>query len=83
MSPWQVSIERGGDGWAVYYEARLIVGGYQTPSEAWWAVSFLARGEAPAYVPNGAKLDWPPGDREREARTLVAPYAAGLKAAPR
>ena len=65
-SPWTVSTRRTGDRWAVYYEGRLVVDGYERASEATWAVTFLARGKVPPYVPDGAEVAWP----WREARAV-------------
>jgi hypothetical protein len=64
-SPRTVSARRTGDRWAVYYQGRLVVDGYERASEATWAVTFLARGERQAYVPEGAEVAWPwrGGDR--------------------
>jgi hypothetical protein len=67
-----VSIGRAGEEWAVYHDRHLIVDGYQTPSEAWWAVSYLARGKPPAYVPHGAELNWPSRDRQRRDHSPTA-----------
>ena len=36
-----------------------MVDGYERASEATWALSFLARGEHPPYVPEGAEVAWP------------------------
>ena len=58
-SPWTVSARRTGDRWAVYYEDRLVVDGYERASEATWALTFLARGQRPPYVPEGAGIAWP------------------------
>jgi hypothetical protein len=58
-SPWTVSTRRTGDRWAVYYEGWLVVDGYERASEATWAVTFLARGQRPPYVPDGADVAWP------------------------
>jgi hypothetical protein len=40
-------VEVRADQWAVYYEGRLVVDGYERASEATCAVTFLARGKAP------------------------------------
>ena len=64
-SPWTVSTRRTGDRWAIYYEGRLVVDGYERASEATWAVMFLARGEPPPYVPEGAELALPWADGGR------------------
>jgi hypothetical protein len=58
-SPWTVSARRTGDRWAVYYADRLVVDGYERASEATWALTFLARGQRPPYVPEGAGIAWP------------------------
>jgi hypothetical protein len=62
---WAVSTGREDDRLAVYYDGRLVVDGYERVSEAWWAVSFLARGRHPAYVPEGVEIEWPFHGRER------------------
>jgi len=41
------------------------VDGYERASEATWAVTFLARGEPPPYVPEGAELALPWADGGR------------------
>ena len=56
---WAVSTGREDGRWAVYYDGRLFIDGYERASEAWWAVSFLARGRPPAYVPEGVEMEWP------------------------
>ena len=61
-SPWTVSARRTGDRWAVYYEDRLVVDGYERASEATWALTFLARGERPALRARGRR------DRVADAR---------------
>jgi hypothetical protein len=61
-SAWTVSARRTGDRWAGYYEGRPVVDGYERASEATWALSFLARGERPPYVPEGADVAWPSRD---------------------
>ena len=56
---WAVSGGREDERWAVYYDGRVFIDGYERASEAWWAVSFLARGRPPAYVPEGVEVVWP------------------------
>jgi hypothetical protein len=58
-SPWTVSTRRTGDRWAIYYEGRLVIDGYERASEATWEVTFLARGQCPPYVPEGAQVACP------------------------
>lgn len=56
---WTVSGGLDGTRWAVYYEGRLIIDGYERASEATWAITYLSRGHLPPYVPEGAQVDWP------------------------
>ncbi|HEY7619126.1 MAG TPA: hypothetical protein VH834_05100 [Solirubrobacteraceae bacterium] len=58
---WTVSSGPDGTHWAVFYEGRMVIDGYERASEATWAVTFLSRGRRPPFVPDGAVVDWPAG----------------------